>query len=128
MKTNTMLTSPANPIVLVLGILAAALVFMVMTGRKVPLLSDDRAVLLGLIIIGVATCSQGILQVAAKGDWFHPLTILGYILGAAILIIGTAAVFNRQIPPLTSYSQAFIAVAIITAVKMVITIAHRLFL
>jgi hypothetical protein len=77
----------------------------------------------------MAFCSMGgIARVAANGEWLHPLSIVGYILGAVIIVIGIAALFGKHIPPLASYHQSFIAVAVIAAVKLVLTAIHRLFL
>ncbi len=79
MKTNSISTTGGgNLIVIILGIVAALLVFAVLTGRKVPLLSSDRAVLLALVVIGMAICSQGgIGRVAASRAWLHPLPLGG---------------------------------------------------
>jgi hypothetical protein len=129
MKTNTISSSGTNFMVIALGILAALLVFMVLTGRKVPLLNSDRAALLVLVIMGMAICSQaGIGRVSARGEWLHPFSIVGYILGAAIVLIGIVALFGKYIPPLTSFHQSFTAVVVIAAVKLVLATIHRLFL
>jgi len=129
MKTNTMPTSGTNLVVIALGIFAALLVFAVLTGRKVPLLSSDRSALLALVVIGLLICSQGgIGRVSANGAWLHPFSIIGYVLGVAIIVIGIAALFGKNIPPLTSYYQSFTAVAVIAAIKLILTTIHRLFL
>lgn len=129
MKTNTISTGGTNLVVIALGILAALLVFLVLTGRKVPLLSTDRSALLAFVVIGMFICSNaGIGRVAASGAWWHPFSIIGYLLGAVIIVIGTAALFGKNIPPLTSYYQSFTAVVVIAAIKLVLTTIHRLFL
>jgi hypothetical protein len=129
MKTNTMSTGGTNLAVIVLGILAALLVMAVLTGRKLPLLTSDRSALLALVIIGMLMCAPGgIGRVSASGAWLHPLSMIGYLLGAAIVVIGFAALFGKNIPPLTSYHQSFTAVAVIAAIKVVLTTIHRLFL
>ncbi len=129
MKVNSISTSGTNLVVIALGILAALLVFAVLTGRKVPLLSTDRAALLALVVIGLIMCTLGgIGSVSASGDWLHPLSILGYLLGAVIVVIGIAALFGKNISPLSSYHQSFTIVSVIAAVKLVLTAIHRLFL
>jgi hypothetical protein len=129
MKTTSIDSGINNLAVIALGILAALLVFIVLTGRKVPLLTSDRAALLGLVIIGLVMCTQGgIGRVSASGAWLHPFAIIGYLLGAAIIAIGLAALFGRLIPPLTSYYQSFTTVAVIAGIKLVLTTIHRLFL
>ena len=128
MKTTSLSAGGTNPAVIGLGILAALLVFAVLTGRKVPLLSNERAALLALLVIGMAMCTQGgIGPVAASGAWKHPLSILGYLLGAVIIVIGIAALFGKHIPPLASDYQSFAAVALLAAVKLALTAVHRLF-
>ncbi len=129
MKTNTISLGGVNVVVIVLGVLATALAFMVLTGRKVPLLSTDRAALIAMVVIGMFICSNaGIGRVAASKAWFHPFSIIGYLLGAAILVIGIAAVFGKNIPPLANYYQSFAAVTGIAVLKLVFTTIHRLFL
>jgi hypothetical protein len=129
MKTTSAATSGNNMTVIALGILVALLIFVVLTGKKVPFLNSDRAALLALVAIGMLMCTQGgIGRVAATGAWLHSFTILGYLLGAVIVLIGIAALFGRQIPPLTSDYQSFIAVAVLAGIKLVLTTIHRLFL
>jgi hypothetical protein len=114
------------PLIL-LSILAVGLVAVVLSGRKLPLIGSDRAALLVLIVIGMAMCAQGGLgRVAATGAWTHPLAILGYLLGAAILLIGGATLFGKLIPPMTSFHQAFLVVAGMAATKVIIAAIHRL--
>jgi hypothetical protein len=127
MKDNSISAGGTNLTVIVIGILAALLVFAVLYGKRVPLLSTDRAALLALVAIGMILCTQGgIGRVAASGDWLHPFSIIGYLLGAAILVIGFAAMFGKNVPPLTDFHQSFTAVAVIAAVKLVFTTIHRL--
>jgi len=129
MKTNTVTPSGTSIIPIALGIVAAVLIFLVLTGRKVPLLTTDRASLLALVVIGMIICSgAGISRVAATNAWLHPLSIISYLLGAAIIAVGIAALFGKNIPPLTNYYQSFLAVSIISVVKLVLTTIHRLFL
>lgn len=128
MKVNTLL-SGVNPVVIVLGILATLLVYAVLTRKRVPILNTDRSALLGFIVIGMAICSQiGIGRVSASGAWAHPISIVGYLLGAAIVLTGLAALFGKPIPPLTSYHQSFQAVVVIAVIKIGLTTIHRLFL
>ncbi len=129
MKTNAVSAGGTNPVVIVLGILVAFLVFMALTGRKVPLLSNDRAILLSIVAIGLFICSQaGIGRISAINAWWHPFSIVGYVLGAVIVLIGIAALFGKTIPPLTSYYQSIAAVAGIAVLKVILSTIHRLFL
>jgi len=129
MKANTISTSGYNPLVILLGILAVTLVFAVLTGRKVPLLTTDRSALIGMVVIGMAICAQaGISPMSRTGAWFHPLSIISYLLGAVIVTIGLATLFGKLVPPITNYHQAFMVVVAIALIKIVLTTIHRLFL
>jgi hypothetical protein len=126
MKTASLFPTSINLPAALLGLAAALLVFAVLTDRKLPLLNSDRAALLVLVLIGMAMCTlSGINRVAAAGAWAHPLSILGYLLGAAILVIGLAALFGKVVPPLSSYHQAFLVVALLAAAKVVFSLVHR---
>ena len=56
------------------------------------------------------------------------LGAIGYVLGAIIILIGLAAVFEKNIPPLTSYYQSIAAVAGIAMLKVILSTIHRMFL
>ena len=77
MKDNSISAGGTNLTVIVLGVLAALFVFAVLTGRRVPILSTDRAALLALIAVGMILYTQGgIGRVAASGEWLHPFSII----------------------------------------------------
>jgi hypothetical protein len=95
-----MSTDGTNLAVIALGILAALLVFAVLTGRKVPLLTSDRAALLALVVIGMIMCTQGgIGRVSASGTWLHPFSFLGYLLGAAIVRLASRRCSGKIFSP-----------------------------
>ena len=126
MKT---LTQPAvmTPSIVLLALLAAAVVFIGATGKKVPLLSDVRVDIILLVLIGMAICTQGgIGRIAATGQWSHPLAIIGYILGATILIVATSVFVGWKLPFIQSDQQALIAIAILMGLKVVNAVTHYL--
>ena len=126
MKT---LTQPAvmTPSIVLLALLAAAVVFIGATGKKVPLLSDVRVDIILLVLIGMAICTQGgIGRIAATGQWSHPLAIIGYILGAIILIVATSVFVGWKLPFIQSDQQALIAIAILMGLKVVNAVTHYL--
>jgi len=116
-----------TPSIIVLALLAAAVVFIGATGRKVPILSNVRLDIILLVIIGMMMCTQGgIGRVAAAGQWLHPLSIVGYLLGGAILLI-TAAVFaGWKLPFVQNDQQALIAIAVLAGLKIVNAATHYL--
>ena len=126
MKANNLSLGVVNPISIGLVILAALLVVGVLNGRKIPMISGDRAALGVLFIIGFAMCSFGIKKVADAGLWTHPLSIVGYILGALILLYTAAGYFNFRLPMVSSAREAFIVVAVLIVGKLALSILHRL--
>lgn len=117
--------SVISPTILVLAVLAGAVLFIALKGIKFPLLSNPKVALGVLIILGMTICSQGgIGRIAAVGNWTHPQAILGYILGAAILLVATSVFFNFQLPFVTSHQQAFVILAILLGAKVINAFAH----
>ena len=126
MKT---ITPPAviTPSILGLALLAAAVVFIGATGRKVPVLSNVRVDIILLVILGMMMCTQsGIGRIAATGEWSHPLSIVGYILGGTILLIAASVFMGWKLPFLQNDRQALIVIAILVGLKIVNAVTHYL--
>lgn len=116
-----------TPAIIGLAVLFAAVTFIGVTGKRVPLLSNVRADILLLVIIGMTICSQGgIGRVAATGEWTHPLSILGYLLGGLILIITLAVFVGWKLPFIANDQQALLAIAILASLKVVNAVTHYL--
>lgn len=126
MKTITQ-SSPLNPTILLLGLMAAGVVLVAVTGKKVPLLSNLRVDLAILLVLGMVMCAQGgIGRVAALNAWSHPLSILGYILGVAILFIAAAVFFSIKLPLIQNDQSGLLIVAGLMVAKVVTSVIHSL--
>jgi hypothetical protein len=124
MKTASA-SSPLSLTVLLMALLFAGVVFVAVTGKRVPLISNPRGAMIALLVLGMAICSMGgIGRVAALGEWTHPLSILGILLGAGILFIGAATIFGLRLPFIQSDLQAVIIVAVLAVVKIAGTVLH----
>lgn len=126
MKT---ITQPAviTPTIIGLAIIFAVITFIGVTGKKIPLLSNVRADIVLLVIIGMTICSQGgIGRVAATGQWTHPFSIIGYLLGGLILIITLAVFVGWKLPFIANDQQALLAIAILASLKVVNAVTHYL--
>jgi hypothetical protein len=116
-----------TPSVLVLALLAAAVVFIGVTGKKVPLLSNARVDIVLLIILGLSICTQaGIGRIAATGEWSHPLAIVGYVLGGTILIVAASVFVGWKLPFIQNDQQALITIAVLAGLKIVNAVIHYL--
>lgn len=117
--------SVISPTILILAALAAAVLFITPKGIKFPLLSNPKVSLGILIVLGMTICAQGgIGRIAAVGNWAHPQAILGYILGAAILLIAASMFFNFNLPFITSQQQAFVVIAALLGAKVINAFVH----
>ena len=126
MKTASV-SSPLSLNVLLVALLFAAVVFIVVTGKRVPVISNTRVAMLALLVLGMTMCTLGgIGRVAALNQWAHPLSILGYLLGALILLIGLATVLGMKLPYIQSDEQAVVIVAILAGAKIVNAVIHSL--
>jgi hypothetical protein len=119
--------SVITPSSIILSLLAVAVVFIGVTGKKVPLLSNVRVDIILLVVIGMAICQQGgIGRIAATGQWSHPLSIIGYILGGLILLITLAVFAGWKLPYIQNDQQTLLAIAILAGLKVVNAVIHYL--
>ncbi len=119
MATNTATSSANGIITLVLGLLAVGLVFMILTGRDVPVVGNGSGALLALGIIGMAMCTlSGIGTVQSTLGWTHPLTIAGSILGVAALLVVALPLLGVRLPLVADTRSAVLALAVIMLIKV----------
>jgi hypothetical protein len=127
MATNTATSSANGIITLVLGLLAVGLVFMVLTGRDVPIVGNGAGALLALGVIGIVMCTlSGIGTAQSTLGWTHPLTIIGSILGIAALLVVTLPLFGVQLPLIADTRSAVLALAVIMLIKVGLMGVQRL--
>ena len=123
MKT-TSIPSPINLNVIILALLIAAVVFVAVTGKKIPVISNTRVAMGVILLLGMTMCTSGIGRVAAIQQWAHPLAILGYLLGVLILAIGLGTVFGWKLPYIQSGTQAILIVVVLVGVKILNALIH----
>jgi len=119
--------SPISLNIILLALLFVAVVYIGATGKKLPVLSNIRVDIILLVVIGMTICSQGgIGRVAAIGQWSHPLSIIGYVLGGLILLIAASVFVGWKLPYIQTDQQALLAIAILAGLKVVNAITHHL--
>ncbi len=127
MKGKTMNNFFSFLIPLALGVLAAVIVYAGLTGKVLPIISGGRGTMIGLLVVGMAMCSFGIIQVANSGRWISPLAIVGYLLGIGILVVIVSSLSGWKLPLIQGETQAVAAVAVLMAVKYLIGTASFFF-
>jgi len=113
--------------ILILAVLAVGVIWVGLSGRKLPLLSNLKLDILLVVGLGMAICTQGgIGRVAALGIWTHPLAIVGYILGVLILLVTVSAFTGWKLPLIESDRQALLAVSMLAGLKVLNALFHTL--
>lgn len=116
-----------NPSMLVMAVLIAAVSVIALTGARAPLLSNLRVSLIVVLVLGMAMCAQGgIGPVAAAKVWTHPQAIVGYVLGALILVYAAAVFFGFKLPLGADSTPAFLIVVVLIGLKMLNSVVHSL--
>lgn len=91
-------------------------------------LLDSRITLALVGLVGMAMCSTGIGRVAAAGRWTDPLSIIGYLLGVAALVVIGTGLLGHGLPFTNPRRQALFVVLGIILLKVALTALHSRFL
>lgn len=112
----------------VVSILVALFIFAFLTGKKVPLISGDKAAFIILFILGF---SMSVLAGIRDGENFQqmiPLVMISLmVLGALAVLLFIVTLIGIKIPLISGYRRAFVAMAAIIASKWAIVHLYNLF-
>ena len=86
---------------------------------------SERTALVTVTIVGMAMCTRSVGQIAARGEWLHPLTILSYLIGALVLIIASAGIYGIHLPMIKSTRAAIVSVVMLALIKIALTQLHQ---
>ncbi len=98
------------------AILSALIVALGLTNTKVLFLQGPRSMTIVLGIMGMLLCTNSIGKFISAAP-AHPLTILGYILGAVALAAFLTQVFKLNIPVLADPEKALVILAVAFVLK-----------
>lgn len=95
------------------------IVYAGLSGKQIWFVNGPRSAAITLGAIGMAFCtiSVGRFITAAPA---HPLTILGYLIGAVALLAFLTQVFHWELPVVTDPTNALWVIAICVVIKTVI--------
>jgi hypothetical protein len=124
-----MQTMPKNFIApALLAVLAGLVVAAVALRVELPVLSNAKAAFVTLAAIGVGICFTGGMGYTynRRAGWWHPLNLLGYLLG--LLALGLIVLVFLGIPaPLAANDrQAILTLAAIIFIKVGLKLYYRL--
>lgn len=126
MSTNIALLNRGNGISSVLGLMGLILVIVLLTGKKLPLVSDERTIFIALASIGFLMCTFGGMRSIQSGGWLAWQSVVGMMMGilAGMLIIGM--LFGVKLPYVSGYWDASLILAGIIFFKWVVGLITRL--
>jgi hypothetical protein len=110
--------------IFVLLIVLGFVVFLGLTNRTFLWVRSEISALITIGVIGMALCTRGIGRVAETGAWAHPLSILAYLVGLAIIVITVLAALGQPIPLIPSTRSAIMVIVVMIAVKFLISFLH----
>lgn len=113
---------------LVLGTVVALIVFLTITGRRIPVLSSERGAFFTIAALGFLMCTIGLRSTGSRADfsWLNPFTITAVLLGILAIILVILVIIGRPLPMLSGDRGALIAMAIIIFSKWALANVHRL--
>ena len=110
------------------SILVALFIFAVLTGKKVPLISGDKAAFIILFILGFSMSVLAGIRDAENFQQMIPLVMIPLmVLGALAVLLFIVTLIGIKIPLISGYRRAFVAMATIIASKWVIVHLYNLF-
>ena len=109
------------------SILVALFIFAFLTGKKVPLISGDKAAFVILFILGFSMSVLAGIRDAGNFQQMISLVMIPLmVLGALAVLLFIATLIGIKIPLISGYRRAFIAMATIIASKWVIVHLYNL--
>ena len=106
-----------------LGILAALLIVSVLTqfNTQLPFINTDQGAFAVLSILGLGMCAAGGIGITLqKHGWKSGVMLIGSLLGVFALAVIAAVVFDVQLPFVSNTHEAFLALASIGTVKVIV--------
>ena len=110
------------------SILVALFIFAFLTGKKVPLISGDKAAFIILFILGFSMSALAGIRDAGNFQQMIPLVMISLmVLGALAVLLFIVTLIGIKIPLISGYRRAFVAMATIIASKWAIVHLYNLF-
>ena len=96
-----------------------------MDNLRIPFIHTYRAGFFALFVAGFAFCSVGGISQAPTYGWAHPISITGYVLGIAALLLGATVLLQISVPGISSVQSAILVLGALMVVKGVLAIFYR---
>jgi hypothetical protein len=118
MQATAQPRSVNNLVLVVLGVLAAALVTAVLAGVRLPMVGSERAAFWILVVVGMTMCALG-MKIDTYG-WLNPFNVLGIVIGSLTTLFTLAIFLGIKRPAIPNDRAAIIALAAMMVVKVIL--------
>jgi hypothetical protein len=111
------------------GILAFVLIFLVLTGKKIPLIGDQKGAFITIWMIGFSMSILAGFRDYPDGKFTMPGPLMGFlmVLGFAAVALLLIMLFGLKIPFIASYREALIILSFIMITKWVSVHIYKIF-
>lgn len=106
-------------ITILVAVVTGLIVWAGISGKQIWFINGPRAAVITLGAIGMAFCAISVGKFITGGP-AHPLSILGYLLGAIALLIFLAQIFQWTLPIIHDARTALFILASVIVLKSVI--------
>ncbi|MHA2173785.1 MAG: hypothetical protein ACXAB2_08200 [Candidatus Hodarchaeales archaeon] len=110
----------------IIGLLGNFIVITQLNGKTLPFISDDRTAFLVLGSIGFIMCTMVMGKAVGKYGFFDPLVLISSIIGIIMTIMILMVIFKIDIPYLASDYDAFLVLAALFVIKILLTNFQKL--
>jgi len=102
------------------GALSVMLTVLVFSRNSIPFITEYRNATIILFVLGLLMCTLGAMGYILTKSVFSPVTLAGSLLGVLAIAIGVLAILNKPIPFLQDERQAFMVLAGIILIKVIL--------
>ncbi len=110
----------------VIGLFTLIIFFTAITNINIPLISEDRAIFIVLMIANFAMCSLGPIPLTDAGRWLSLFNVSLYVLGFSSLLVFIVVITAKAapLPVFSSYRNAYMLLGIIVFIKLAVISIH----
>jgi hypothetical protein len=113
----------------VVGILALLSIYIILSGKKIPLIGNMKAAFIILFIIGLTMSILGGIRDYPDGKFTMPGILLGFlmVLGISAIILLIIMLIGVKIPFIPTYKEAFMVMAAIIIIKWAVVHLYKIY-
>lgn len=110
-----------------IGLVGATIVTGALEGWNLPLVSGDKGALVAMALTGLVMCGIGGPAVTVGHFGFaHPVTIIGAVLGVAVLAVLAATFTGFWLPGIDNMRASLVALSVLVSGKVLLVVLRHL--